>query len=313
MMRMRPRLIAAALGLCALTTRGAFAGAHTWKVNEVFSNADGTIQFIELRESGGGAGEIGISGHQGSSNLRSYTIPSNVASPTSFKSLLFATPAFAALPGAPAPDFIFPASSVPFFATAGGADIFRYVAFDAWSVPAGMIPLDGYLSFNRTGEQMPNSPTNYAGATATIDLRPVAPPAVPDGHTAGSTPMTVTALDTLGTNLQIAFDTASCNGDAGFHIVYGSKSDLPTAPAGSFHVSGGQCAITGSPFTWNAVPAPSDGLGLLWWLVLANDGATTEGSWGLNSAGTQRTGPMPDGSSGVCGITQKVLTNTCGN
>jgi len=309
---MRPRLIAAALGLCALTTRGAFAGAHTWKVNEVFSNADGTIQFVELRESGGGAGETGVGGHQVTSSTKTYTIPSSVLAPTSFKSLLFATAAFAALPGAPAPDFVFPAASVPFFSTAGGADTFRYVAFDSWAVPAGSIPLDGYMSFNRSGVAAPNTPTNYAGATATIDLRPVAPPAVPDGRAAGQTPMTVMALDTQGTSLQISFDTASCNGDAGFHIVYGSRSDLPAGPAGAFDVSGGQCAVTASPYIWNAVPGPNDGLGLLWWIILANDGAATEGSWGRNSAGAERTGPMADGSSGVCGITQKVVTNTCG-
>ena len=313
-MRATPaRRFAVALALCALASRGAYAGSHTWKVNEVFSNADGTIQFIELREWGGGTGEIAIANHHLASNLNSYLIPSNLVAPTSFKSLLFATPAFASLPGAPAPDFIFPASSVPFFSIAGGADTFRYIPIDAWSVPAGMIPLDGYLSLNRDGEEMPNSPTNYAGDTATIDLRPSPPPAVPDGRVAGTTPMTVIPLDTQATSLRIHFDTTSCNGDAGFHIVYGSKSDLPAGPAGSFDVSGGQCAITGSPYTWNLVPAPNDGLGLLWFLVLANDGATTEGSWGLNSAGTQRIGPMPDGSSGVCGITQKVLTNTCGN
>jgi hypothetical protein len=315
MTMMRPRLItAAALTICALTTRGAFAGAHTWRVSEVFSNADGTIQFVELTESGGGTGEIGVNGHQVTSLTKSYTIPApSLVSPTSFKSLLFATPAFAALPGAPTPDYIFPAAThVPFFSTAGGADTFQYVAFDSWSVPAGSIPLDGYNSFNRTGGVLPNTPKNYAGVQRTIDLRPPTPPAVPDGGGTG-TAMTVTPLDLMGDTLQIDFDTATCSGDAGWHIVYGQKTDLPTSAGGSFVLDGSVCAVGASPFTWNQVPDGTDGFGLIWWLILANDGATIEGSWGQNSANVERLGPQADGSSGVCGITKKVLTNTCGN
>lgn len=315
MRMMRPRLItAAALVLCALTTRGAFAGAHTWRVNEVFSDSTGNIQFVELSEVGGGAGEIGVNGHQVTSLTKSFTIPAPaLAAPTSFKSLLFATPAFAAIPGAPTPDYIFPANLVPFFSTAGGADSFRYVAFDTWAVPAGSIPLDGFNSFNRTGVAAPNTPTNYAGATATIDLRPPpTPPAVPDGGGTGA-PMTVSALDVAGTTLQVTFDTAACTGDTGWHIVFGQKTDLPTGAAGSYAVDGGVCGIGQSPFTWNQAPDANDGFGLIWWLVLANDGATTEGSWGQNSANVERLGPGPDGNSGVCAITQKVLTNTCGN
>ncbi len=38
----------------------AVAGVHTWDVNEVFSNADGTIQFVELREAAGTANETGV-------------------------------------------------------------------------------------------------------------------------------------------------------------------------------------------------------------------------------------------------------------
>ena len=320
MMMTRLRPIAAVLGLFALSGGMAFAGAHTWKVNEVFSNADGTIQFVELREVGGGAGETGVPGHQVTSNTKSFTIPlPALATPTSFRSLLFATPAFAAIPGAPTPDYIFPAAThVPFFSTAGGADLFRYVAFDNWNVPAGAIPLDGFNSFNRSDAEGlpftgPNTPTNYAGNTATIDLRPPAtPPAVPDGGGTGA-PMTVTALDVAGSSLQISFDTAACTGDAGFHIVFGQKTDLPTAAAGSYAVDGGVCGVGQSPFTWNQVPSATDGFGLIWWLVLANDGATTEGSWGQNSGNVERLGPGPDGGSMVCGMTQKVLTNTCGN
>jgi hypothetical protein len=49
--------------LISFSATAAFAGAHTWDVWEIFSNADGTIQFVELREANGTAFETGIGGH----------------------------------------------------------------------------------------------------------------------------------------------------------------------------------------------------------------------------------------------------------
>ena len=49
---------AACLGLAGTP---AMAGSHTWDIGEIFSNADGTIQFIELRN-GNTAGEIFLAG-----------------------------------------------------------------------------------------------------------------------------------------------------------------------------------------------------------------------------------------------------------
>ncbi len=53
---LRVALFATAL-VCALYAAVGtplLAGAHTWDVNEVFVNGDGSIWFIELREIGGG-------------------------------------------------------------------------------------------------------------------------------------------------------------------------------------------------------------------------------------------------------------------
>ena len=310
MNRLRP--FAAALGLFALTGGTAFAGGHTWRVAEVFSNASGTIQFIELWESAGTPGEVATAGHQVTSNTRSFTLTNNAVSPTSNKRILLGTPGYAALPGAPPPDYTIPAGSVPFFATALAQTI-QYIPYDTWNIPAGSIPTDGVTSLNRTGGPLPNTPTNYAGTTGTINANPPAPPGVPDGASAGTTPMTVTPLDLAGASLQISWDTAACTGDTGFHIVFGQKSDLPVLLGGSFAVDGGVCGIGAtSPFTWNQVPDATDGNGLIWWLVLANDGSTTEGSWGHGSSPGERLGPGADGSSLVCGVTAKSLTNTCG-
>ena len=54
------------VGCLAAGARPAAAGGHTWDVFEVFSNADGTIQFIEIREMNHTPGERGIGSGLGS-------------------------------------------------------------------------------------------------------------------------------------------------------------------------------------------------------------------------------------------------------
>jgi len=304
----RARGIVATLGLCLLATRGAFAGAHTWRVNEVFSNADGTVQFIELRESGGGQFETGVGGHPVTTDANSVTILSNVASPTTFKSILFGTAAYDALPNSPTPDYIIPANFIEI-----GGDTVSYVPYSSLTFPGGALPTDGLRSLNADLSTGINSPTNYAGQTGSINAAPPpTPPGVPDGK-AGSTPMTVTATDVTGTSLTLNWGTA-CTGATKYHIVYGSKADLPAAAGGSFSLDGGVCGIgTAMPFVWNSVPNATDGSGLLWWLVLSDDGATVEGSWGLNSSGAERLGPGAGGVSGVCSMATRNVTNVCGH
>jgi len=302
-------LLCAALSLVLLIApmSPAFAGAHTWDVNELFSNADGSIQFIELREAGGGNLEAGVGGHTVTSNTKTFTIPSNVASPTGFKTILFATASFAALPGAPAPDHII---SAGFFALNG--DTVRYNPYDLLTFGAGALPTNGILSLNRNLSTGVNSPRNYAGVTGTVDASP-APPGVPDGS-AGSIPMTVEALDAAGTSLSISWDTSTCTANSVHQILYGQGSDLPASAGGTMGLAGGACGLGAtSPFVWSPAPSAIDGTGLIWWVLVVNNGAGKEGSWGTDSAGVERVGPALDGSSGQCGVTNRNLANICGH
>ena len=112
-MRIGKRSIGVWVTFCAVTcfaTAPVLAGGHTWRINEVFSNACGTVQFIELAECCGGAGETATSGHAVTSNTNSFNIPANRTGSTSFKKILLATDAFAALPGAPTRDYAIPAN-----------------------------------------------------------------------------------------------------------------------------------------------------------------------------------------------------------
>ena len=155
------------LGLSAT----AWAGIHTWDVNEVFSNADGTIQFVELFEANGTPGETGVGTGPFSSTTQSFALSGGpVAPPTSNKFYLIATQGFADLPGAPTPDDIIPAGSVVFFNVAG--DTVSFGAIDSWAF--GAVPTNGTDSLDRLTGVGPATPTNYAGETTT-DSVPVLP------------------------------------------------------------------------------------------------------------------------------------------
>ncbi len=153
---------ALALGLVAVGAKPARANCHTWDVSEIFSNVDGTIQFIELREPNGGCCEDGVPGHRIASDKRTFIIPlPDLEQPTAFKRLLFGTVGFANLPGAPLPDYIIPNN---FFYLDG--DSVHYTPYDTMNFGFGELPTDGINSlipggFGNVADV--NSPTNYAG------------------------------------------------------------------------------------------------------------------------------------------------------
>ena len=186
--------LAACAAAIAFTSASAMAGGHTWRVNELFSTADGTIQFIELKECCGLNGEINIGGADVSSNLNMFNFPGNLACCTANKNLLPATAGFAALTGAPTPDYTIAAG---FFSVAG--DTIQYWIYDSQSFLAGMLPTDGINSLNYPGATTAaNSPTNFAGQTASLNV----PCLVIDmsGSGAVDVPDLLTLLAAWGTN-----------------------------------------------------------------------------------------------------------------
>ncbi len=180
-LRLFPR--SASLSLCAALAWGAAAsaGTHTWDVNEVYSNADGSIQFVELRETGGLPNETGVGNQTLSSTGESFNMGAgSVSAPTTNKHYLIATPAFAALPGAPTPNVIIPAGNIPFFNT--GGDTVTYGVYDSWNF--GAVPTNGIDSLSRTTGVGANSPTNYAGQTGSVNGSPAVPASSPIGWSA---------------------------------------------------------------------------------------------------------------------------------
>ena len=169
-----PRRISPLSAIVLLATSTASAGIHTWDVREVFSNHDGTIQFVELFDAGTGGTETGVGNGTLTSSLHSFSWTNGpVAPPTNGKSYLIATAAFAALPGAPTPDVIIPPSNVPFFNPAG--DTISFGAID--SLVFGAIPTNGTDSFDEISGVGPNTPKNYAGVQGNVSAG--GPPTVP--------------------------------------------------------------------------------------------------------------------------------------
>ncbi|MEZ6193897.1 MAG: PEP-CTERM sorting domain-containing protein [Phycisphaerales bacterium] len=147
----------------------AHATFHLWDITEVYSNADGSVQYIEMETIFNSQEFLINHTIQASDNgsvINTFTFPSNSPSPTAGHKLLLATPGFAALPGAVTPDFILPAA--PFFNPDSPATSINFVAADIFSFTATDLPTDGVLSLNRNLTTGTNSPTNFAGQTGSL-------------------------------------------------------------------------------------------------------------------------------------------------
>jgi subtilisin-like proprotein convertase family protein len=146
--------------------------------------------------------------------------------------------------------------------------------------------------------QLDNVKVTYTapgGCQTNVCLAPSAPPPVPDGSF--GTAMTGSRGDPSGTSINLTWDVASCAAP-NYHLLYG---DLATVA--SYAIGGSACAIgTSGTATWSGVPA-----GSLWFVIAADDGAATEGSWGTGAGGERGGGSV----SGQCGMASRSNAGTC--
>jgi hypothetical protein len=151
------------------------------------------------------------------------------------------------------------------------------------------------------------------GGVFQIGGAPPGPPGVSDGR--DGTPLTVAKTGPNGSVLSVSYDVSTCGGAVDHHLVYGFAPQLPSGPAGTFSLGGSVCAIgNASPYLWMGSPDPfADPSGLVWFLLVAGDGVSTEGSWGTDGAGIERAGPGAGGASDQCGMIARSLANPCGH
>ncbi len=162
--------------VCTLAASAA-ASFHNWRVNEIYSSADGTIQFVEFREAFGTDGENFLAEHMltvtRGNQTHTFTFPDNLPSgATANRYFIVATPGFASL-GIVTPDYVVPNGFL--FVDGGtlqygasGTGIYGIGPVD--TVSYGALPTDGITSIDRIGGQHPNSPTNFAGSSGTIGM-----------------------------------------------------------------------------------------------------------------------------------------------
>src|SRR5262245_34032780 len=90
------------------------AGLHLWHVREVFSNADGSVQFVEMFDSFSPEQFVQFATLTANSdgNIKTFQFPTNSSAPPG--AMLISTSGFGSLQGGVTPDFTFSQSSMPF-------------------------------------------------------------------------------------------------------------------------------------------------------------------------------------------------------
>jgi hypothetical protein len=173
--------ICIACGVSARTTHAAF---HLWQVKEVFSNADGSVQFVEMFDSFGG--EVFVNGFtltaNSDGNIKTFTFPGNISNTPA--SMLIATPGFGSLPGGVTPDFTFDQGGVSgmFFNPNATNLTFTFSGSgDSMAFTGAALPKNGINSLTDAGavgfppgtpniSSGVNSPTNVAGNSGSVNL-----------------------------------------------------------------------------------------------------------------------------------------------
>jgi len=178
---MKHRLIASIAAILALAAQAAFANFHLFEIEQLFSNADGSVQFVVMHEFAGmdgenlWAGNTLTSTHAGVS--KTFTFNKNLPgggstgyygetlpSPTANKRVLIATPGFVAL-GLITPDFVMPNGFLPIN---GGTLDYAGV----YSATFSSLPTDGtsalLISHDHSVSIVANVATNFSGQTRSV-------------------------------------------------------------------------------------------------------------------------------------------------
>ena len=143
----------------------ASATFHTYKIEQLYSNADGTVQFIVLHEAARADGQEFWAGHElrstSNAGTKTYTFPNNLPrDDTANTRVLIATEGFAAL-HILTPDYVIPNG---FLATKAGSVNFA----DVDEFGYASLPTDGVMALKSNGVPVPNVATNFAGQSASV-------------------------------------------------------------------------------------------------------------------------------------------------
>jgi hypothetical protein len=162
-MKLNKTILLIPLILSTLISFTARASFHLWTIEEVYSNADGSLQFIELFSNS--SGQEFLIGHDitvrpGTGSNITFSFPTNSPAPTNSKSLLLATRDFQAVTGIE-PDFIIPTGFIP-----KGSTNLSFAGVDSLRLTS--LPLDGTQSLNGSESIAAATPRNFAGNSGSV-------------------------------------------------------------------------------------------------------------------------------------------------
>ncbi len=141
-------------------SRQAEATFHEWKIDQAYSNASGSLQYVDFLLTNPTDDEQFLSSAQFQSSLHTMGFTNLPSPPVNGQHFLIATPGFAAIAGV-TPDYTFPA--VPFFKPAG--DTLNYGPFiNTLTTPA----LNGGKQAFGPGGFVLAKPTNFAGSVGSV-------------------------------------------------------------------------------------------------------------------------------------------------
>lgn len=169
------RLLFITLTLLA-TAQSAFAPYHAWDIGEIYSSADGTVQFVELRASSSGqqnfANVITIQ-TTNSLGTNSFLCATNLPGDSGGKTCIIGTSNLATVPGGVIPNYIVPANFIrPAVAGGNATVVFIPSGFSRVTALYTNLPTDGDSALFKSGSSVfavpTNSPKNFAGQSNTI-------------------------------------------------------------------------------------------------------------------------------------------------
>jgi hypothetical protein len=180
---------------------------HVWAVTELYSSADGSVQFVKLTNNSVFTTETFLGGHvitcTGPPGLtNSFTFPTNLpAVSTLNKTFLIGTSNLAAVPGGVAPDYVFTNQSPFLFLNTGVTNTVGIIGSAEIRATYTNLPADGVSSLVGLGSSLivaTNSPKNFSDQANSI------------------VPVKFDSSHLAGTNFVMTFGTATgVNGTAG--------------------------------------------------------------------------------------------------
>jgi hypothetical protein len=197
------------------------ASFHVWAVTELYSTADGSVQFIKLTNNSIFTTEYFLGGHvitctgpPGITNT--FTFPANLpAVSTLNKTFLIGTSNLANVPGGVIPDYVFTNKSPFLFLNSGVANTVGIVGSVETPAVYTTLPADGVSSLVGLGSSLvlaTNSPKNFNGQANSI------------------VPVRFDSSHLAGTNFVMTFRTATgVNGAVGPTYTVEYKNSLTDA------------------------------------------------------------------------------------